>query len=312
MNHATEHGMSGEEMWAAFAAKDAAFDGRFYVAVRTTGVYCRPSCRARPQRRNVEFFADAAAAEAAGYRPCKRCRPRDAHAPAAALAQRVADFVEAHGHARLDALSRELNYSPAYLQRTFKRVLGVSPAQYARARNAAPERRGPIRCSVFESPLGRMLVACTAHGLCAVYFGDDEAALVRELRRVHPRAPIERDDNDETLASFADALRDCLAGRTQHGALRSLPLDVQGTAFQAQVWQALRTIPDGETRTYAQIAAAIGRPTAARAVANACGANEIAVVIPCHRAVRSDGAAGGYRWGAERKKWLVETKVDSR
>lgn len=288
--------MSGEEMWAAFAAKDMRCDGQFVVAVKTTGVYCRPSCRTRPQRRNVEFFADAAAAEAAGYRPCKRCRPCDARTPAAALAQRVVDFIDAHGHARLDALSRELNYSPAYLQRTFKHVLGVSPAQYARARAAAPERRGPIRCSIVDSPLGHMLVARTLRGLCAVYFGDDDAALLAELRRVHPRAPIERDDDDETMASFADALRDCLAGRTQHGALRSLPLDVQGTAFQAQVWQALRTIPDGETRTYAQIAAAIGRPDAPRAVANACGANEIAVVIPCHRAVRSDGAAGGYRY----------------
>ena len=235
--------MNNDEMWLAFAAKDAAYDGKFYVAVRTTGVYCRPSCSARPHRKNVEFFTEAAAAEAASYRPCKRCQPRAEHAPAAALAQRVANFVDAHGHARLDALSCKLNYSPAYLQRTFKRVLGVSPAQYARVRSAAPERRGPIRSTIADSPLGRMLIACTVRGLCAVYFGEDDDALMRELQRVHPRARIEHADDDADLIAFADALREYLAGRTQDAVLRSLPLDIQGTAFQAQVWQALREIP---------------------------------------------------------------------
>jgi AraC family transcriptional regulator of adaptative response/methylated-DNA-[protein]-cysteine methyltransferase len=302
--------MNNDEMWAAFAAKDAAYDGKFYVAVRTTGVYCRPSCSARPHRNNVEFFTAAETAEAAGYRPCKRCQPRAERAPTAALAQRVADFIDAHGHARLDALSRELNYSPAYLQRTFKRVVGVSPAQYARTRRIATERRSPTRCGIFESPLGRILVACTARGLCAVYFGEDDDALVRELQRVHPRAHIDRVDDDADLVAFAGALREYLAGRAQHSALRSLPLDVQGTAFQAQVWQALRAIPDGQTRTYQQIAQSIGRPAASRATANACGANEIAVVIPCHRVVRSDGAMGGYRWGEGRKNALLQ-RVDS-
>jgi len=295
--------MNNEQMWAAFEAKDAACDGKFYAAVRTTGVYCRPSCNARPHRKNVEFFTSADAAEAAGYRPCKRCQPRAERTPAAALAQRVADFIEEHGHARLDALSCALDYSPAYLQRTFKRVLGVSPAQYARTRRGPLERRGAIRCAIIDSPLGRMLAARTQRGLCAVYFGDDDDALLRELQRTHPRAHIEhmkRIDDDADLASFAAMLCDHLAGRAQHRALRTLPLDVQGTAFQAQVWQALREIPDGETRTYSQIAQAVGRPTATRAVANACGANELAVVIPCHRAVRSDGTVGGYRWECTR------------
>ena len=297
--------MNNDEMWAAFQAKDATCDGKFYAAVRTTGVYCRPSCAAQPQRKNIEFFTNADAAEAAGYRPCKRCQPRAARAPAAALVQRVTDFIDAHGHARLAALSRELGYSPAYLQRAFKRVVGASPAQYARARRGSSERRGAIRCTVVDSPLGRMLAARTQRGLCAVYFGEDDDALLRELRRVHPRAHVERDDDDADLAACTATLCEHLAGRAQHSALRTLPLDVQGTAFQAQVWQALREIPDGQTRTYRDIAEIIGRPAAVRAVANACGANELAVVIPCHRAVRSDGSSGGYRWGEGRKRALL-------
>jgi len=206
--------MNNDEMWAAFQAKDATCDGKFYAAVRTTGVYCRPSCAARPQRKNVEFFASADAAEAAGYRPCKRCQPRAERAPAAALAQRVADFIEEHGHARLDTLSRALGYSPAYLQRAFTRVVGASPAQYARARRGSSERRGAIRCTVVDSPLGRMLAARTQRGLCAVYFGEDDDALLRELRRVHPRAHVERDDDCASTSPAARSTAPCARCRS--------------------------------------------------------------------------------------------------
>jgi AraC family transcriptional regulator, regulatory protein of adaptative response / methylated-DNA-[protein]-cysteine methyltransferase len=331
-------------MWAAFEAKDATFDGRFFVAVRTTGVYCRPSCAARPHRKNVVFFETADAAEAAGFRACKRCHPRDERLPAQLMAARVTAFVSENGHARLDDLSAALHVSPFHLQRTFKQVMGVTPAQYARSArgsrlnhalrdsdsvtdaiyaagfgsgsqvygdSAMPPgayRQGgrgqQIDFIVSDSALGRMLVAATGRGLCAVYFGDDDRALIGSLHTEYPNAQIAASSSDSLIA-WAQAIIRFLDKREHHHVLRDLPLDVQGTAFQAQVWQALRTIPEGETRSYAQLAAAIGRPTAMRAVANACGANRVAVVIPCHRIVREGGATGGYRWGVERKAALL-------
>ncbi len=344
--------MNSDEMWTAFDKKDAAYDGRFFVAVRTTRVYCRPSCAARPLRKNVEFFDSADAAEAQGYRPCKRCQPRSVLLPAAQLAARAAAFIESNGHARLDALSRELGFSPFHVQRVFKRVMGVSPMQYAKTHRSAQLTRqlsgaasvtaaiqdagynsnsvaygeshglgmtpggyraggagAAIQYMLMDSALGRMLVAATERGICALYFGEADAPLVSQLCAEYPNARLAAGPT-ETLRGYAESVGLFLARKHDHAALRQLPLDVQGTVFQAQVWQALREIPQGQTRSYAEVAQAIGRPTATRAVANACGANRVAVVIPCHRVVREGGVTGGYRWGAERKAQLLAREQD--
>jgi AraC family transcriptional regulator of adaptative response/methylated-DNA-[protein]-cysteine methyltransferase len=338
--------MNDEQRWAIWEAKDARYDGQFFVAVRTTGVYCRPSCPARPLRKNVVFFETADAAEAAGFRPCKRCHPRAERLPAEHLTARVTAFIAEHGHARLDALSAETGYSPFHLQRVFKQNVGVSPLQFAKARRAQQLKHklkqpvsvttavldagygsntqihadgalgmtpgeyraggagARIHYAFADTALGRMLLAVTERGLCAIYFGDDDAGLLRELRAEYPRAALAADIRDDAQG-YVECVMRVLDGGARHSTLRNLPLDVQGTAFQAQVWQALRAIPEGETRSYAQVAQAIGRPTAMRAVANACGANRVAMVIPCHRVVREGGASGGYRWGVERKRALL-------
>lgn len=344
--------MNSDEMWTAFDNKDAAYDGRFFVAVRTTRVYCRPSCTARPLRKNVEFFESADAAEAHGYRPCKRCQPRNALLPAAQLAAQVVAFIESNGHARLEALSRELGFSPFYLQRIFKRVMGVSPMQYAKTHRSAQltqqlsgavsvtaaiqdagfnsssvaygESHGlgmtpggyraggtgaAIQYMLSDSALGRMLVAATERGICALYFGEADAQLENELRAEYPKARLMAGETS-SLNRYAENVSRFLARKQDHAALRQLPLDVQGTAFQARVWQALRDIPQGQTRSYGEVARAIGQPSAMRAVANACGANRVAVVIPCHRVVREGGATGGYRWGAARKAQLLARELD--
>lgn len=340
--------LSEAEMWQAFTTKDANYDGQFFVAVRTTGVYCRPSCPAKPLRKNVLFFADCDAAENAGYRACKRCHPRELLLPAEALAQNAVRWIESNGHARLSALSQAMNVSPFHLQRTFKRVMGLSPLEYAqslrlqRLKSAlkpqqlssiaaiyeagfnTPSRvyeqldaigmtpgvyqkggRGMvITYSFTECALGRMLIAGTQRGLCAVYFGDDDAQLERDLREEYPAAQLERHPSS-ALTDWTQTVAQYVAGGQSHNSLQKLPLDVQGTAFQARVWQALRQIPQGQTRSYSQVAQAIGQPSATRAVANACAANRVGVVIPCHRVVRENGDAGGYRWGVGRKAALL-------
>jgi AraC family transcriptional regulator of adaptative response/methylated-DNA-[protein]-cysteine methyltransferase len=343
-----------DEKWRAFESKDPAYEGRFYVAVRTTGVYCRLSCSARPLRKNVLFFETPEAAEAAGYRACKRCHPRLDKLPTVQLVERVVAFIRSNGHGRLDALAIETGYSPFHLQRVFKQAIGVSPLQYARTHRAdqlkqqlAQSPAASVTSSILDAGfnssgqayaqlsdagvtpgkykaggvgtgigytivscgLGRMLVAGTQRGLCAVYFGDDDAVLERALLDEYPNAEIERHVHSE-LSDWAQAVQRAIDGtREQRAALRQLPLDVQGTAFQAQVWQALRRIPDGETRSYTAVAREIGRPSAMRAVANACGANRLALVIPCHRVVRENGAAGGYRWGEARKQRLLANEA---
>lgn len=339
-----------DEAWAAVMGRDRRFDGRFVYAVRTTGVYCRPSCPSRrPAAANVAFFGDAAAAERAGFRACKRCRPSANGAPdgAAAAARRAAAFIDAHADERitLSALARETGVSPFHLQRVFRREIGVSPREYQQARRLerlrnqlrqgdtvsratyeagfgspsrvyeqagarlgmtpAAYRRGGdgirIRFAIVSSPLGRLLVAATPNGVCAVSLGDSDAQLEHRLRAEFPRATIERDD-DGSLGAVAEQVLAHLRG---DGPAHDLPLDVRGTAFQQQVWCALLAIPYGETRSYAQVAAAIGQPTATRAVARACATNPVAVVIPCHRVVRSDGGLGGYAGGVERKERLL-------
>lgn len=334
-----------ERAWKAFEQRDRSFDGRFVGAVRTTGIYCKPSCPARhPMRENVEFFADGEAARAAGYRPCLRCRPDEVGRDRRAVGRALELIGSAEEVLPLEALAAEVGYAPHHFHRLFKRETGVTPAAYARrlrierleqaladggrvtdaiydAGYAAPsrayadaaERLGMtpsawrkggegtiIRWTVAESRLGPMLIAATGKGLCRVSFDEDEAA----LRNRFPRADIREAD-----PAFTELARCVVALVDEGGPADSLPVDVRGTAFQQAVWQALRSIPPGETRTYAEIAAATGRPGAVRAAGSACGDNQIAVVIPCHRVVRSDGGLGGYAYGTERKRALLSREM---
>ncbi len=342
--------MTDENRWHAVETRDAAFDGAFVFAVSTTGIYCRPSCPSRrPRRRNVRFFDLPEAAEGAGYRACLRCRPREAPAQDRRIVavRRACRFIEGgdDGPPTLAALSAEVGLSPYHLQRTFKRLVGVTPRQYADAHRLsrlkarlragdqvagalyevgygsssrlyeraggqlgmtpAAYRRGGkgwrLGYGIVDCALGRLLVAATARGICAVYLGDDDRSLEGALGAEYPAAEIARDDAG--LADWMGGIAAHLEGARPHV---GLPLDVQATAFQRRVWEELRRIPYGETRTYGEVARAIGRPGAARAVARACATNPVSVVVPCHRVVRGDGGLGGYRWGAARKEALIE------
>ena len=348
--------MNEQGMWRAVEARDAQADGAFVFAVATTGIYCRPSCAARrPKRENVRFFDAPAAAEGAGFRACLRCRPNETAAdPQVARVKRACRLIDealADGAERLptlDELAAAVGGSPHHLQRTFKRVTGVSPAQYADARRLARLKRNlkqgeevthalydagygassrlyerapgqlgmtpatyarggrgaRIAWAAGDSPLGRLLVAATEKGVCFLCLGDDDAELAGELRREFPDAELARDD-----AVLAQWLRHALAyleGRAPH---LDLPLDVQATAFQRRVWEELMRIPAGETRSYSELAAGLmGDPKGRRAVARACATNPVALAIPCHRVLREDGGLGGYRWGLERKRSLLEAE----
>lgn len=337
-----------DEWWQAVMERDSQFDGVFVLGVRTTGIYCRPTCSARkPKRENVVFFANRADAREAGFRACKRCRPDDDREAESALIEQMCRYIDAHFEERLtlDALAKEANWSPSHFQRTFKRVMGISPRQYVEARRLnflkdelkngstitqamydagfssssrlyerAPEQLGmtpaayrkggkgmTIHYTLAESELGYVLVAATERGVCAVSLGDVPETLERELHADYPAAEIVRDEAG--LGEWVNALLDHLRGQQPH---LELPLDVQATAFQWRVWQELRAIPYGETRSYGEIAAAIGNPKAVRAVGSACANNKVSLVIPCHRAVREDGSLGGYRWGLSRKEKLLQ------
>jgi AraC family transcriptional regulator of adaptative response/methylated-DNA-[protein]-cysteine methyltransferase len=345
--------MLEEDYWQAVESRSRAADGGFVYAVTTTGVYCRPSCPSRrPLRSNVEFYPLPAAAEHAGYRPCRRCRPQE-QAPSDPALERVRQacgvideaLAEGEGGApSLAALGEAVGMSPHHLQRLFKRHLGISPHDYADARRLARvkerlragdgvagalydagygsssrlyerapgqlgmtpatyARRGKgarIGYTIADCPLGRLLVAATERGICAVSLGSDDAVLERALAAEYAAAEISRDE--ARLGPWVSALLAHLAGRQQDLAL---PLDLQATGFQWQVWRELQRIPYGTTASYAVIAERIGRPAAVRAVARACATNRAALVIPCHRVIRSDGEAGGYRWGPERKAELL-------
>ena len=329
-----------EQAWTAFAARDRNADGRFIVGVRTTGIYCRPSCPARhPKRENVAFYADGEAARAAGLRACLRCLPdavsRDRVAVAAALTALAADPA-----LPLAALAAKVGYAPHHFHRLFKRATGTTPAAWARGRRAAdaaealqeegsvteaiyaagyqaPSRfyadaaprlgmkpsawaRGgageTIRWTVASTSLGPLLIAASDQGLCRVAFDEDEAAVVRRF----PAATVE--PGDAALAALA---AEVVAAVESPERDHQLPLDVRGTAFQEAVWRELRRIPAGETRTYAELAAAAGNARAVRAAGSACGANHLAVLVPCHRAQRTDGTLGGYAYGLERKRALL-------
>jgi len=340
-----------DRRWRAVMARDARYDGRFVYAVRSTGVFCRPSCASRrPRRDRVTFFPSALAAEQGGFRACRRCRPAAAAAdPRVALVRRAcAALGAAPARVSLPALARSAGSTPARLRRAFVALLGVTPRQYAEARRAerlraalrggrgvsralydagysSPSRvygrpllgmtpatyarggRGArIAFVVVPSPLGQLLVAATPRGLCRVALGDSAGMLERDLRREFPAAELRRDRRG--LAVPVRRILARLAGRSE---ALDLPLDVRATAFQWRVWQALRRIPFGETRSYQDVARAIGRPRASRAVARACASNPVSIVVPCHRVVRSDGQPGGYRWGPARKRALLDGEADA-
>ncbi|HCR3981407.1 TPA: bifunctional DNA-binding transcriptional regulator/O6-methylguanine-DNA methyltransferase Ada [Kluyvera ascorbata] len=336
-----------EARWQAVLDRDAKADGQFVFAVLTTGIFCRPSCRARHAlRQNVRFFSDASAALAGGFRPCKRCQP-DALSPEQQKIAKVAHacrLLEQDSPVTLDALAQAVAVSPYHFHRMFKSITGVTPKAWQQAwranrlRDALSEgepvtqavlaagfpssssyyrhadallgmtartrRRGgeatEIHYTVGKCSLGRCLVALSERGVCAVLLGDDEASLLSELQQSFPAARLL-----VAGAEVRETTSAVMASLESRAAAMSLPLDIRGTAFQQQVWQALRAIPFGETRSYQQVAEAIGKPKAVRAVASACAANRLAILVPCHRVVRGDGSLSGYRWGVARKARLL-------
>jgi AraC family transcriptional regulator of adaptative response/methylated-DNA-[protein]-cysteine methyltransferase len=334
-----------QNKWQQVMARDARQDGQFVFAVRTTGIYCRPSCPSRrPRRDSVEFFADPNQAERAGYRACMRCKPTEVSAQAQYVAKARQLLDNAESIVTLAGLSKRVGLSPFHLQRLFKRATGLSPREYQSARRMqqvksglrkgddvttalydagfgspsrlyekSPQqlgmtpgeyRRGglgaKIRFTIVPTPLGRMLVAATDRGLCAVRFGESVSELDRDLRQEFHAAELHRDD-----AGLREYVEPLLASIRGDKSSIDLPLDVRATAFQQKVWDTLRQIPRGETRSYSEVAREIGSPAAVRAVAHACASNPVAI------AVRSDGGLAGYRWGIERKQKLLDNEKSS-
>jgi AraC family transcriptional regulator of adaptative response/methylated-DNA-[protein]-cysteine methyltransferase len=340
--------LNTEECWAALASRDTSADGAFVYAVRTTGVYCRPGCASRmPRRENVAFYADPAAAEAAGFRPCKRCRPGEgsmAERHVAAIGRACALIRARDSLPTLTELAAAAGISRFHFHRVFKEITGATPREWgkahrlgrfaerldagesvagavyaagfgasSRAYEAASSGLGmtpgarrhggrgeTIRFTTVKTGLGWALVAATKRGICMTALGDERAALEAELRRRFPAALIW--PADAALTAWAERIVQFI---TRPAAQPDLPLDISGTAFQAQVWRALQKIPPGRTASYSEIAAALGRPRAVRAVARAIASNNLALLVPCHRVVRSDGELAGYRWGIERKRALI-------
>jgi len=336
--------IDADAAWAAFERRDRTWDGKVIGAVLTTGIYCKPSCPARrPKREHVEFFMDCDGARAAGFRSCLRCKPDEVGREALAVTKAVKLIERSEDAISLTDLAEAVGYAPHHFQRVFTRALGVSPAVYwrgLRAKRAAealeesdqvtdaiyeagysgPSRfyadakdrlgmtpsawrdggRGEtIRWTVVDSALGPLLVATTPKGICRLTFDEDDGA----LRRNFPNATLIKDDG-----SMAGVVEGVLAAIDHPQSAPSLPIDVRGTAFQEAVWQELRKIPLGETRSYSDIACAIGDPKATRAVGTANGSNPIAVLVPCHRVIRSDGTLGGYAGGLDRKRKLLRTE----
>lgn len=343
-----------EERWQAVSQRDADADGHFFFAVRTTGIYCHPSCRSKAAlRKNVEFFDTALEAEQAGFRACKRCkpageRPEDRRAEWVSAACRMIE--ESEEPPSLDALAEHAGISRFYFHRVFKEVTGITPKAYAAECRAARlrgelqkgasvtgaiydagynassrfyeesnrrlgmrptqyrdgGRDARIKFAVGECTLGSVLIAATDRGVCAIDFGDDPELLVQSLQDRFPKAELIGDDPE-----FQNVVAAVIRHVENPTESLDLPLDIRGTAFQQKVWNTLRTIPAGTTASYADIAREIGQPNAVRAVAGACSANTLAVAIPCHRVVRTDGSLSGYRWGVERKQELLSREAGS-
>src|SRR5215216_5501513 len=340
---------NNEQLWQAVMSKDARYDGQFVFAVSSTGIYCRPSCPSRrAHRERVKFFDLPETAEQAGFRACLRCQPQRARVvdPQIELVQRVCRFLNTSDSEtlKLAELASHTGVSVFHLQRTFKRVMGISPRQYLAARrfgnfktlvrkgdsvtialyesgfnsssrlyeHAAEElgmtpatysrggRGVNINYTIVDSAMGRLLVAITERGVCAVRMADSDEELEKDLRKEFPEAQIERDDS-----VLREPVQKILNHLEKNDPRLDLPLDIRATAFQRQVWEKLRAIPYGETVSYSEVAKALGKPGAVRAVGRACATNPIALVIPCHRVVREDQSLGGYRWGLERKKKLL-------
>jgi len=346
--------MTDQSRWQAVQGRDSAADGRFVYAVTSTGIYCRPTCPSRrPLRRNVRFFDLPEAAEHEGFRACKRCRPLASISTDnnVAKVRQICGFIDqeleqgADGGPSLAAIAKRIGGSPHHLQRTFKRLMGVTPAQYGDARRLARLKAGlkqgesvtnamyaagygaasrlyersdgqlgmtpasyakggkgaRMGYAITNSPLGRLLVAATEQGVCFLSLGEDDH-LIAELHKEYPLAEIAADSI--VLGDWVAEVVAYLEGRTPHP---NLPLDVQGTAFQRRVWQELMQIPAGVTTTYSDLAETIsGKASARRAVARGCATNPVSLIIPCHRVVRGDGGLGGYRWGLERKRALID------
>ena len=345
--------LNNPELWNAVVSRDSSRDGSFVFAVRSTGIYCRPSCPARrPRREHVSFFQLPEAAEQAGFRACRRCHPRRAQTsdPRIELVRQICHAIDEHDEEpqTLNTLSQETGVSAHHLQRTFKELMGITPRQYAESRRLnqfkakvkegasvteamytagygssrslyeqsssrlgmtpATYGRGGrgmrIIYTTADCSLGRLLVAATERGVCSVALGDSNADLIKALFAEYPNASIDSRDTliSPSLNLWLNQVLELIAGKNPH---TDLPLDIQATAFQFQVWEELRRIPRGVTRSYQEIAAAIGKPKAVRAVARACASNHVALVIPCHRVIREDKSLGGYRWGLERKEKLL-------
>jgi len=341
--------LTDDDRYTAITRRDGALDGQFFYGVQTTGVYCRPSCAARlALRKNVSFHLTCEAAERAGFRACKRCRPNEPsqHERRAEIVRQACRLIDqAEEIPSLEDIAREVGVSRFHFHRVFKQITGVTPKGYADARRAARLQDGlgssmsvtgaiydagfnaasrfyenaavrlgmtpsayrnggvdaSIHFAVGQCSLGAILVATTEKGVCAISFGDDPDRLVHDLQDRFPKAELIGGD-----AEFERLVARVVGFVETPGQELDLPLDIRGTAFQQRVWQALRAIPAGTTASYAGIAAEIGAPAAVRAVAQACANNTLAVAIPCHRVVRSDGALSGYRWGVERKRRLLE------
>ncbi len=343
--------MENDIRWLALAANDKRFDGAFFYGVRTTGIYCRPSCPSKlPKRDNVRFFDSAEAAESSGFRACRRCRPESGSPlPQVRKVIEAAARLDSDDPPSLETLAADSGLSPARFQKLFKGLVGVSPKKFSEAMRierfkrsvndgatvtdamydagfgsssrlyeksadrlgmtpSAYAKRGKdmtITYAVADCELGKMLVARTAKGICSVTFGDDAAELAADLRKEFSGADIE--PATDGLSGIVGAI---LAGLSGSIPSVDLPLDLRATAFQLRVWEELRKIPFGATVSYQEIAERIGSPSAVRAVARACASNRVALLVPCHRVVRSDGNVSGYRWGIERKRVILKNEKE--
>lgn len=344
--------IESDPRWAAVVTRDAQADGTFYYSVTTTGVYCRPSCAARLARpEHVQFYATIADAERAGFRPCKRCQPKQpalAEQHASIVAEACRFIAEAEEEPDLETVAKHVGISRYHFHRVFKAATGLTPRDYVVARRTQKIREQlsvshtvteamydagyrssgqfyettneilgmtpsdfraggvgtDIRFAIGECSLGSILVASSERGVCAILLGDDPDALIRDVQDTFPQANLIGGDDtfEQLVASVVGFVEAPAVGL-------DLPLDIRGTAFQQRVWRALREIPVGTTVSYSDIARRIGSPKAFRAVAQACGANTLAVAVPCHRVVKQDGALSGYRWGIERKRQLLEREA---